>query len=115
MRLGADGSRLERRGDLAGLREPACLPLGEHQLAVHLDVEDAARPFDELGLDAGLLLDLCRQTGGARIVVSDGAVLNGDGHTLLLSGADYRASGRPVRIGTLQDRNEMALDPVKEV
>jgi len=115
MKLRADCSRLERRGDLAGLRESAGLPLGEDELAVHLDLEDAARPLDELRLDAELLLDLCRQTGGARIVVSDGAVLDRDGHTLLLSGSDYRASGRPVRIGTLQDRNEMAFDPVKEV
>jgi len=117
VKLGAGNSRLERRGDLAGLREPACLPLGEHQLAVHLDVEDAARPLDELRRDADLLLDLCRQTGGARIVVSDGAVLDRHmrGHALLLSGSDYRASGRPVRTGTLQDRNEMAFDPVKEV
>jgi hypothetical protein len=101
MRLGAGYSRFERRGDLAGFREPAGLPLGEHQLAVHLDVEDAGGSLDELGLDAELLLDLCRQTGGARKVVSDGAVLDRDerGHTLLLSGpiiGQGRTAGRVV-------------------
>jgi hypothetical protein len=36
-----------------------------------------------LGFDAELLLDLVRQTGGTGVVVSDGAVLDGDvGHDL---------------------------------
>jgi len=69
-------SLLERGLDLAGEREAAGLPLGEDQLVVDGDLEDPAGPLDELGLDAQLLLDLLRQTGGAGIVVSDPAVLD---------------------------------------
>jgi hypothetical protein len=57
----------------------ACLLLGEEQLIVDGDLEDATRSFDELGFDAELLLDLLRQTGGAGEVVSDAAVLDDDG------------------------------------
>jgi hypothetical protein len=89
--LGAAHFRHELRGDLAGLRETAGLLLGEDDLVVHRDLEDASGSLDELSLDAELLLDLFRQTGGARIVVSDGAVLDDDvrGHTLLLSAGLY--------------------------
>ena len=75
---GAGNLRFELGGDLAGIREAAALLLGEDDLVVDRDLEDPAGSFDELGLDAELLLDLFRQTGGARIVVSDGAVLDAD-------------------------------------
>jgi hypothetical protein len=93
VRLGAAHLGLELGGDLAGVREPAGLLLGEDELVVDRDLEDSSRSFDELRLDAQLLLDLFRQTGGARVVVSDGAVLDRDlrGHVLLLSGPDYKA------------------------
>jgi hypothetical protein len=59
----------------------ARLPLGEDALAVHIDVEDAARGADHLDLDAGkLLLQLSRQTGGSGLVVSDDAVFDPDVH-----------------------------------
>jgi hypothetical protein len=64
--------------DLAGMRKAAGLLLGEDQLVADGDLEDSAGSFDELGFDAELLLDLLRQTGGARKVVSDSAVLDGD-------------------------------------
>jgi hypothetical protein len=51
--------------------------LREEQLAVEADVEDAAAPLDQRGGDAGRLFDLGRQTGGARTVVSDDAVFDG--------------------------------------
>jgi len=82
-----DGSP-ELGEDLLFLGEAAELLLGEDQLAVHADLEDAAARLDEVGLDAVLLLDLGRQTGGARLVVSNAAVLD----------ANLRARGSlPVR------------------
>jgi hypothetical protein len=90
MQLGA-GSGGELRGDLAGLRETAGLLLGEQELVVDRDLEDSAAAFEELGPEAELRLDLVRQTGGTRVVVSDGAVLDGDvRHTILLSRPDYK-------------------------
>jgi hypothetical protein len=50
--------------------------LGEDLLVVHADHEDAAAAADELRLDPQLLLDLSRQTGGSREVVSDPAVVD---------------------------------------
>jgi hypothetical protein len=116
MGLGAGHFRRERGGDLAGIGKTAGLLLGEHQLAVRLDLEDSAASLAELGLHAELPLDLFRQTGGARIVVSDGAVLDRhvSGHGLLLPGPIIGQTGRlPVRgMRTLQDRNEMACGTV---
>lgn len=70
--------RFELPLDLAGLREAAQLFLGEDQLAPDGDLEDAAVALDQLRLDAELLLDRVRQTGGAGIVISAGAVLDGN-------------------------------------
>jgi hypothetical protein len=111
--LGAAHLGLELGGDFAGLRESAGLLLGEHELVVHRDLEDSSGSLDELRPDAQLLLDLFRQTGGAREVVSDGAVLDRDvrRHVLLLSGPDYRTERCP----PLVERNEMAEAPVEGV
>ena len=78
---------LELLLDLSRLREAAELFLGEDEVVPHGDLEDATAATDQLRLDAELLLDLSRQTGGARIVVSTGAVLDGDisRHSSLLS------------------------------
>jgi len=38
--------------DLPGIGEALDLPLGEHRLAVDLDVEDALGAGDDLGVDA---------------------------------------------------------------
>jgi hypothetical protein len=75
--LGGD-PLLEGLNDLAGLREAAQGLLGEDQVVPDRDLEDASAAADELGLDAELLLDLSRQTGGAWIVVSARAVFDGD-------------------------------------
>jgi hypothetical protein len=78
---------LELPLDLAGLGEATGLLLGEEELVVEGDFEAASRTLDELGIEAELLPDLVRQTGGTRVVVSDGAVLDGKiaGHLALLS------------------------------
>jgi len=75
-------SLLEHGLDLAGKGKAACLFLGEEELVVDGHLEHSAGPFDELGLDAELPLDLLRQTGGAGEVVSDPAILddNACGH-----------------------------------
>ena len=83
---GAD-ALLELLLDLSGLREAAHLFLGEDKVVPHGDFEDAPVAADQLRLDTELPLDFSRQTGGARVVVSTGAVLDGDvcRHSLLLS------------------------------
>ena len=62
------------------LRKALLLVLGEQDLAVDDDIELARRPRDELRVDARLLLDLGRETRGARLVVSGLAVLDRDVH-----------------------------------
>jgi hypothetical protein len=68
----------DRSLDLASGGKAAYLLLREDELAVQLDVEDAAASLDQLGPRAQLLLQLVRQTGGAGQVVSSYAVLDGD-------------------------------------
>jgi len=62
-----------------------CL-LREHELAVHRHLEDPSRRLGQadLGLGEGLT-DLRRQTGGARLVVSDDAVFDRHPHPDLLA------------------------------
>lgn len=73
--------------DLVVLGKPIQRFLGEHQFSVQFDLEDAAVGGDQLRLQTELLLDGVRQTGGARLVVSNLAVFNGDLHV------DLRVSG----------------------
>ena len=70
------GQRAELVDDLALAREAPFLLLGEERLVVGGDDEDAAGAADELGVDAELFLDLGRQTGGPREVVSNAAVVD---------------------------------------
>jgi len=77
MELGGD-PLLDLSLDFTGLGEAAQLLLGEEQVVVHGDLEDATTAADELRGDAELLLDLGRQTGGTGVVASTGAVLDGD-------------------------------------
>jgi hypothetical protein len=128
--IGREGSGgetlLELVLDLAGLRETAQLSLREDQVVADGDLEDAATTADQLGGDAELAFDLSRQTGGAGVVVSAGAVLDGDrpdgdrpggdgtvgdgarGHTLLLSPPSYQPATRRIRHagGASAERNE---------
>jgi hypothetical protein len=60
--------------------------LGKHHLAVDGNVEHAAGGLDQLDLDAGKLPPkLRRQTGGARLIVSNDAILDVDLHRSLSS------------------------------
>jgi hypothetical protein len=85
-RISGAEPRLQGLHDLAGLGEAPGLFLGEDQLVAERDVEDAARALDQVGLNAELALDLVRQTGGSRVVVSDRAVLDRDvlGHAAIV-------------------------------
>jgi len=100
--------------DLSGLREAAQLLLGEDEVVPHDDLEDTAPAAYELRLNAELLLDLGRQTGGARVVVSARAVLDGDvsGHgspSFLLNYSQRACRERcSYWMISLQDRNEVA-------
>jgi hypothetical protein len=68
--------------------------LGEHQLAVHGDLEDAAGRRDQPDFGVGyLLFQLSRQTGGSRLVVSDDAVFDDDAHAGLLVDPGGRTVG----------------------
>jgi hypothetical protein len=77
---------LERLDHFARLGEASHLLLREDQLVADGDVEDAAVALDEVRLDAEPTVDLFRQTGGAGVVASGGAVLDGDlaGHEFVL-------------------------------
>jgi len=84
--LGGVGARPEHRRDLARGGKASCLLLREDELAVQLDLEDAAAALDQRGASSELLLQLVRQTGGAGQIVSSHAILDGDvfGHRRLL-------------------------------
>jgi hypothetical protein len=66
--------------NLVVVGEAALFVLREEHLPVREDVVLPAAAGDELRLDAGPLLDLRRETRGARLVVSDHAVLDRDVH-----------------------------------
>jgi hypothetical protein len=70
------------------LREAPELLLREDQLAVDRDLEDAAGAGDQLGTDLRLPLDRIRQTGGARLVVSNHAVFDRYLHRVSLLGLE---------------------------
>jgi hypothetical protein len=59
--------------------------LGENELPIHLDVENAPTACDELGRDVVVLLNLGRQTGCPWFVVSTRAIGNSDDHSFLPS------------------------------
>ena len=69
--------------DLALAGEAAFFLLGEDRLAVDADDEDAAAAADELTVDAELLLQRGRQTGGPGKVVSNAAVVDANVHRVL--------------------------------
>src|SRR5262245_14286014 len=66
--------------DLSFLGEPAQRLLREDLLTVDRDLEDAAARAHQRGLDAERLLQLGRQTGGPRLVVSLRAVFDLEFH-----------------------------------
>jgi hypothetical protein len=87
----------EQLDHLAPLRVATQRLLGKHQLPVHHDLEYPAGGRDQLDLRLGKrLLDLGRQTGGPRLIVSDDAVLDGDLHARpLLAGGNARIVAVP--------------------
>ena len=62
------------------LREPADVVLAPDLRAVNVDVEYPAGAFNHLRIDAELILDRLRQTGGRGVIVSLHAVLDADVH-----------------------------------
>ena len=114
--LGGPYLRAKLLFDLSRLREAAGLLLGEDQLVAGGDLENSARAADQLRLDAERPLEVRRQTGGARVVVSHPAVFDAHVH----AGSSFRgdsmtpdpAPGVPKckdsdQLGTVaQERNE---------
>ena len=76
---------------------PSCLFLGEEEVAVHHDFENAAGRGGQLDLDAGeMLLQLSRQTGGSWLVVSNDAEFDANSHGRLpVRGSLANRSGGP--------------------
>ena len=72
--------RFDRLDDLGFCRKTAGLAFGEDLPVVGRNDEDAAAAADELGLEAGLLPDLGRQTGSPGKVVSNAAVVDSNVH-----------------------------------
>ncbi len=82
--LGSSRFRLDLVEHFLVVGEAADVVLVPDLLAVYVNVEHAARTFDQLGIHVELLLDRCRQTGGLGEIVSLRAVFDGDRHGILL-------------------------------
>jgi hypothetical protein len=72
--------RPNRPGDLARFWKATDLSFGEHETTIDDDLEDTVLALDQSGVGAELALELCRQPGGTRFVVSNNAVLDADIH-----------------------------------
>ena len=89
--VGRLGLRAYRVHDLAGLRVPAEGLLGEDEIAVDRDFEDAAGRRDDDEGGHGVLhfvQDLSRQTDGSVAISSLGAVFDADLHRALRIAGD---------------------------
>jgi len=69
--------------NLAVIGEPAERSLGEHQVALDRDLEDPVLTLDQLNPSPELVLQLGRQPGGPRLVISNNAVLDRNIHAHL--------------------------------
>jgi len=83
--------------DFARLGKPTGGFLRIYELAVDDDLEDTVFAFDQLGGDPEFCCDIVRQTGGARLVVSNDAVFDRDHESPPaadhISGSDRRGVG----------------------
>ncbi len=73
---------LEGLDDFSIFRKSAGLMFAVDQVAVGLDIEDAAAALDQFALDAELVLDCFRQTDGLWRVVSLNAVFDRNVHVM---------------------------------
>ena len=69
--------------DLPVVRESSQSALGEHQVAVDRDLEDPVLALDQLNRGSKLVLQLGRQPGGPRLVISNHAVFDRNIHVRL--------------------------------
>jgi len=76
----AGSSSADEADDLSVVGKAVQRTLGEDQLAVDGNLEDAAAPGDELAVSLERLLQLGRQTDGAGLVISLTAVFDLDPH-----------------------------------
>ena len=84
-RLARLEAALQLRDDLVVFGIPSHLVFREQDLPVHLDVEDTSGALHQQGIETELFLDLGRQPGGPRQVVSAHAVGDRDPHGVLPS------------------------------
>ena len=61
----------------------ALLLAAEDEIAIRVDIKDAAGSLDQFDVDVHRVLDCVRQTGGPWLIVSHPAVFNADLHALL--------------------------------
>lgn len=78
----SQSDRAQRLDDLALGRKPPGLLLGEKHLIVRTDDKDAAAAAHQFALDPERLLDLGRQTGSSRKVISNAAIVDTNVHGL---------------------------------
>lgn len=71
---------MDRAQDLTRVGKALQRSLGEDQSPIHADLEDPAAGGNELAIDVQGIFQLGRQTDGARLVVSGGAVFDLDLH-----------------------------------
>jgi hypothetical protein len=69
--------------DFRIFREAAFVLFREDEFSIKFDIENPTAAGNEFGRDVVLLLDLGRQTGGLRFVVSTRAICNSDDHSSL--------------------------------
>ncbi len=69
--------------DLPVIRESPQSALGKNQIAVDRDLEDPVLALDQLDRGSKLVLQLSRQPGGPRLVISNYAVFDCNFHVRL--------------------------------
>jgi len=69
--------------DFPLFRESAESALGKQEISIHRDLEDPVLALDQLDRGSKLVIQLGRQPGGPRLVISNNAVFDRNFHTLL--------------------------------
>ena len=93
----ASRQRLELRDQFAVVGKLARFVLAVDERAVHGNVKNASGTLDQLGGNAELLLDLFRQTGGSREIVSHPTVLDRHLHVKPPDSEAHNGTLRPAR------------------
>jgi len=69
--------------DFPVVRKSSQGTLGKYEISIHRDLEDPVLTLDQLDCGSKLVIQLGRQPGGPRLVISNNAVFDRNIHTLL--------------------------------